>query len=62
MKWPFEHKSFGNFLKKIKTATDLNIFAQNIHRGYTLELAEAVLTSTHNVSFGKILKQSKSFR
>ena len=29
------------------------IFAQNIHCGYMLErLAEAILTSTHNVCFG----------
>ena len=34
------------------------IFAQNIDCGYTLEpLAEAVLTSTHNLCFGAKIKK-----
>ena len=32
------------------------IVAQNIDCGYSLELAEAVLTSTHNLCFAKIRK------
>ena len=32
-----------------------NIFAQNIHCGYTLD--EAVLTSVHNVCFGSKIRK-----
>ena len=37
-----------------------NIFAHNIDCGYTLEpsqLSEAVLTSTHNLSFGSKIRK-----
>ena len=44
----FSKKRFNIFL----------IFAQNIDCGYTLErLAEAVLTSTHNICFGAKIRK-----
>ena len=33
------------------------IFAQNMDCGYTLDLSEAVLTSTHNLCFGAKIRK-----
>ena len=56
----FSAVKIENFTRKKEDI--FNIFAQNIHCGYTLEpprrgLEEAILTSTHNVCFGSEVRK-----